>query len=156
MTSLWTFVRRIILRALPGILFAVATASSAYAQVPAVPCREGQELDPYEIWSDVRSDDGAKAFLHAEYKKFQSPMEFAVWLSCQDFRVSVLDGPIGSGMKAGEILISAGFLIAPKNRPALWGGSWLDRILKKHAHTFEIVIAQDGNMREIRVGLTSK
>ena len=146
--------RRIILRVLPGFLFAVATASSAYAQVPTVPCPEGQELDPYEIWSDVRSDDGAKAFLHAEYKKFQSPMEFAVWLSCQDFEVSILNGAFGSVLKSGELRIGAGFLIAPKNRPALWGRTWLDNFISKHAHTFEIVINSKAKIRWIIVGMT--
>ncbi len=149
-----TVVRRELRCSLTGILFAVAAASSAYAQEPTVACPEGQELDPYEIWSAVRSDDGAKAFLRAEYKKFQSPMEFAVWLSCQDFEVSILNGPFGSVLKSGELRIGAGFLIAPKNRPALWGGSWLDNFIPKQAHTFSIVIDSKAKIRWIIVGMT--
>ena len=146
--------RQIIVLALSGLLYAVAAASSSYAQEPTVACPEGQELDPYEIWSAVRSDDGAKAFLRAEYKKFQTPMDFAVWLSCQDFEVSILNGPSGSTLQSGEQRIFAGFLIAPKNRPALWGGSWIDNFIPKQAHTFNIVIDSKFMIKWITIGMT--
>ena len=149
-----TVVRQELRCSLTGFLFALAVVSSAYAQEPKVVCPEGQELDPYEIWSAVRSDDGAKAFLRAEYKKFQTPMDFAVWLSCQDFNVSILYGPFGSVLKEGELRIFAGFLIAPKNRPALWGGSWLDNFIPKQAHTFSIVTDSKSKIRWIIVGMT--
>ena len=139
-----------------GILGVAGISAPSLAQEPRVLCPEGQELDPYEIWSVVESDDEAKAFLRAEYKRFENHMEFATWLSCQGFNVSILDGPFGSVLKQGERRIWAGYGIAYVGREALWGATWLDQILKKHAHTFQIYVDQDGNISWITVGLTFK
>jgi hypothetical protein len=96
-----------------GILGIAGTSAPSHAQIPRVLCPEGQELDPYEIWSSVDNEDEAKAFLRSEYRRFPTPMEFATWLSCQGFEVVILRGPFGHVLKPGELKIFAGFLIAP-------------------------------------------
>jgi hypothetical protein len=68
--------------------------------------------------------------------------------------VSILDGPFGSVLKQGELRIWAGYGIAYMDREALWDARWLDSIIKKQAHTFQIYIDQDGNISWITVGLT--
>ncbi|MEX0956483.1 MAG: hypothetical protein WDZ83_14900 [Rhizobiaceae bacterium] len=138
------------------LLCIAGMSAPSYAQEPKVLCPEGQELDPYEIWSDVNNEEEAKQFLRAQYGRFQSPIEFATWLSCQGFEVAILNGPFGSVLKPGELKVWAGFLIAPIDRPALWGASWLNHILKKHAHTIDIYIDKNEKIFRIIIGMTFK
>lgn len=120
-----------------------------------VVCPDGKELDPYQVWAEVDSTKEAEDFLVAAYQKFASYREFAVWLRCQGFRVSVHEGPIGSSLGAGEVHIGLGFLIASLNRPPLWNaGGWFDAL--KGAHTFEIFIDRDGRITRVIAGMTSK
>jgi hypothetical protein len=139
------------------ILFLCLTAPNlVFAQDSVVKCVDGKEIDPYIVWTDIRNNHEAAAFLRLEFERFQTPLEFATWLSCQGFDVATLDGPFGHTLKDGEIFIYAGFLIGPRDRPALWGATWIDRIFPKHAHVIDIYLDKYDKIFRIEVSLTSK
>jgi hypothetical protein len=115
-------------------------------------CRE-RRLDAHGIWGDVEYTSDARDFL-IRHLRSHGVGNFAEWLSCQGFSVTVYSGPFPSiYLKEDHIKIEASYPVADKGGGPLWREGLLGYLRSAlHSQEFSILVDRDENL--IAVGFS--
>lgn len=139
-----------------GLSLVLMSTMGAAAERLKTTCPGGAELDPYEIWNDVRGTKDAEAFAHKKFDEFADGTKYATWLTCQGFNVSHWIGPLDTPyLEPGEQVISAYFGVRLYNRDPLWRpGYYMFR--KVHSQDISIRINGANVVTSVKTGYTVK